>query len=438
MFADQLRIEGAVDISDKHAFLRGSFHFKPALNVAAGLPVLELDLDTEGRLGPGRHFLLAGTGGLKLLGKTFTTVSGELSPDGISLEANLSADSAEWKIKGFPIQNAELALRGHIDLAGPLPDVSFEGNGRLQIADVHIAGRCRINAGAGHWCLGASGSVNWQGRDWLQGAIELCNDRLTVQGRTEFALDLTPNQLPANIQIAGLVLNVSVGGSFSVRSSGRIAACSFDLQWTLAVKLPGSHANQSLPIASQRLPISLPSIPSSNSVTLIDLINIDGLTLFSLEGVSIPVPTISPTESTEIYLHPQVSINPAPFDLPFQLVTIDPGPSDDPNDPIPLTPLYSFTPSVNVPAFTLPIPVLSDSPPDSNPNQDPLLSIPWIGIDHIPLSGELRLDQLQLGLQLRWKDGKLGIWVIQSQQFVPFDSLPQLLTPGVLIVAQPV
>ena len=299
LFANQLRIEGTVDISHQHAFVRGKFEFTPGLKVSAGVPVLELAMTAEGRVGPGQNFLLTGSGELNLLGKTFNTVSGELSPDGLEIETRLNAGGGAWSIKGFELRDVEMALRGRVGFADSGPDILFQGSGRLRIADVRVEGNCSISANAGKWCLGASGRANWQGRDWLQGAIELCNDRLSVQGQTQFALNLTATQLPGNIQIAGLALTATIGGSFSIRASGRLAACSFTLDWTLAIKLPGSQANQSLPIASQRLSIDKPSIPSSSSVTLADLIDINGLTLFSLDGVSIPVPTISPTETTD-------------------------------------------------------------------------------------------------------------------------------------------
>ena len=433
LFANQVRIEGAVDISDKHAFVTGSLDFKPALNVSASIPVLELNLDAQGRVGPGRSFLLAGSGDLKLLGKTFSMVSGELSPDGLMLEAQLNPDSEDWSIKGFDLSDFEMALRGRVGFGGPVPDVLLEGAGKFQIADVRIEGQCRVSANEESWCLGASGSVNWQGRDWLQGAIELCSDRLSVQGQTQFALNLTPTQLPANIQIAGLVLTATVGGGFSVRSSGRLSSCSFDIDWTLAVKLPGSQANQSLPIASQRLHVSESTIPGNKSnVLLVDLINIDGLTLFELDGISIPVPTVSETETTDFYVHAGFPVNPPALTLPFSILTSNPGPSGDPNDagPLPLT--YWEQPSIDIPAFDLPIPFLSNEAPADDDDLLTSFSLPTIIPGEAPLSGGVRLDQLRLGLQLQWRNGKLGIWVVEKAQFIAFDSLP-FPTPGITL-----
>ncbi|MGB5651305.1 MAG: hypothetical protein WBM59_14605 [Sedimenticolaceae bacterium] len=309
----------------------------------------------------------------------------------------------------------------------------LEGAGKFQIADVRIEGQCRVSANEESWCLGASGSVNWQGRDWLQGAIELCSDRLSVQGQTQFALNLTPTQLPANIQIAGLVLTATVGGGFSVRSSGRLSSCSFDIDWTLAVKLPGSQANQSLPIASQRLHVSESTIPGNKSnVLLVDLINIDGLTLFELDGISIPVPTVSETETTDFYVHAGFPVNPPALTLPFSILTSNPGPSGDPNDagPLPLT--YWEQPSIDIPAFDLPIPFLSNEAPADDDDLLTSFSLPTIIPGEAPLSGGVRLDHLRLGLQLQWRNGKLGIWVVEKAHFIAFDSLP-FPTPGITL-----
>lgn len=428
LFANQLNISGSLDISDKHAFINGSFIFKPALNVTSSIPVLELNLDVQGRIGPERNFLLSGNGDLKLLGKTFSTVAAELSPDGIMLEAQLNPDSEDWVIKGFALSDFEMALRGRVGFRATVPDIQLEGAGKFKIADVLLEGQCQISANQDGWCLGASGKVHWQGRDWLQGAIELCNDRLHVQGQTEFMLNLIPNQLPANIQIAGLVLKAKISGAFSVRSSGRLSSCNFKLDWTLAIQLPGSQANQSLPIVSQHLNVNIPAISGNRSnVVLKDLIDIDGLTLFELDGISIPIPTVSSTESTTFYVNKGIPVDPPSLSLPFEILSLSStGPSGQTNTPSSVAFLYweRPKPSINIPAFNLPIPFLSNQPPEDDSNLLTTFSLPTIVEGVAPLSGGLRLDNLKLGLQLRWKDGKLGIWVTQKQEFIAFDSLP--------------
>ena len=427
LFANQLRIIGNVDISDQHALVSGTLAFTPELNISTHLPVLELTMSAAGSVGPGDHFSLTGNGDLRLLGKEFSTVFGELSPDRLMLETRLDADNSTWSIQGFELSNAEMRLRGEIKFGDALPDILFQGSGRLRIADVQIDGDCYISANAQKWCLGASGRVNWQGQDWLQGAIELCNDQLTVQGQAQFTLNLTlpPSDQPANIQTAGLVLTAAVGGSFSLRSSGQLAACNFTLDWTLAIKLPDFQDEQSLPIATQRISINKANIPgNSNEVDLVDLINIDGLTLFSLGDVTIPVPTVSGT--TDIYLHNSVSIDPSPVTFPIPLLTNEDTVNGVPTDPVPFIPrLYSYTPSVDIPAFNLPIPVLSTEPPPNSSDSNPLLSIPNI-LDEdqeIPI-GEVRLNDLKLNLKLQWKDEELGIWMKAGNnagRFITFD-----------------
>ena len=424
LFADALAVEGQVDISDRHAFVAGALSFAPPLFIAGSQRVLELALGAEGRVGPGRRFALAGEGSLKLLGKTFTRVAGELTPDGVALQAQLDADDEPWDLKGYKLQGVQLALRGRVGFGGALPELLFEGTGRMKIGDVDIDGQCRVSAGAGNWCLAAAGQLHWQGRDWLQGAVELCQSGLTVQGQTRFALQLTPPQGPANLQVASLVLSATVGGRFSVRSSGRLKACRFDLDWTLAVRLPGQQAEQMLPIAAQRLQIDLPEIASQASVKLADLITIQGLDLLPLAGASVPLPTLSDTGGTPVYLHLAVPVDPPAYSMGIKLITpIPPSPNAQPDH---LGFLYEVTPTINLPAFELPIPVLSDQPPQSNPGQAPLFTLPQIGVEDVGLDGTLRLDQVNFGLQLLWKDGVLGVKVVPTGQFVAFDALPSI------------
>ncbi|MCF6255975.1 MAG: hypothetical protein L3J98_06835 [Gammaproteobacteria bacterium] len=440
LFANQLSISGDVDISHQHAFIRGEFAFRPAFEVSQDIPVLDLTMTTEGRVGPGQSFLLAGSGTLHLMGKKFSAVSGELSPDGLTLEARLNAGKTDnWSINGFHLPKAEMALQGKIGFTGSVPDILFQGSGSLEIADVKIEGDCYINVNAQKWCLGASGRLNWQGQDWLQGGIELCNDRLTVQGQAQFVLDLTPD-LPGNIQVAGVVLSATIGGSFTLLSSGQLAACNFTLDWAMSIKLPGSQANQLLPVASQRLNINKPNIfDQEDSVTLADLINIDGLTLFSLEGVSIPVPTLSATDTDEdnsIYLYKSINIDPGPASLPFPLLTTRPQDSNDEDntfvagipainilgisEPNPLS-LYSETPKVNIGGFDVPIPYLSNVAPEDDQDADFLFSITTT---ETPISGEMTLNDFKLKLALKWENNRLGIWMEAGEnegKHIPFD-----------------
>lgn len=424
LFGDALVVEGAVDASDRHVFMAGDFAFAPALFISGSQRVLELALHAQGRLGPGRHFGLAGEGTLKLLGKTFSTVSGELTPDGVSLEARLEADSQPWNINGFALLNAQMALRGQVVFGAAMPALSFEGTTQLTVAGVQVSGQCRVAAGPTGWSLAAAGRLHWQGREWLQAAIELGSAGLTVQGQTSFALQLTPQSLPAGIELAGLVLSATVGGSLTVGATGRLVACRFHLDWTLAVRLPGQQAKQMLPIASQRLDIDHASLPNQNAVKLVDLITIDGLNLLPLDGITIPVPTVSTDGGTPIYLHTGVTVNPPAYSLGVTLLTpIKPSPSAVPDH---LGFLYEVTPTIDLPAVALPIPVLSNDPPASNPNQDPLFTLPNIGLGQVPLSGALQLDGVAFTLELWWQDGTLGLKVLPGGQFHPFASLPAI------------
>jgi hypothetical protein len=429
LFGDALAVDGELDLSERHAFVRGAIDFTPPQTVA-GQPLLALTLAVRGRVGPGAAFGLAGGGTLSVLGRPFAAVAGELSPQGLSLEARLDSSDEPWVVAGYSLAQPELALRGRIGFGGPLPEVDLAGRGGFGVGALRIDGDCHLAAGADGWRLGAAGRLHWLGRDWLQGAVGLSSDGLSVQGQTSFALQLTPSQLPAGIELAGLLLTATVGGRFGVRANGRLKSCALHVEWTLAVRLPGQQAEQVLPIASQQLDIEKAAIPAqTQTVVLAELVRFDGLDLLPLGGLTLPLPTLSPTGGTPVYLHTGVEVNPPPVALPVAVVVATVGNQDPPSGAdllgsVGFASLYTYTPSVNVPAVDLPIPVLSDEPPDDDPDADPLFTLPNITTQDTALPGAIRLDDVDFGLQLVWKDGALGIKVLPDGSFHAFDSLP--------------
>ena len=183
---------------------------------------------------------------------------------------------------------------------------------------------------------------------------------------------------------------------------------------------------QAVPIASQQLRVERSNIPSAASVTLADLIDIDGWSLMPLQGLTIPLPTLT-GDSVDLYLHDSIHVNPPGHTLPISLVSFSPPSSNaTPTYSLLGVDFYNYSPVVNIPGFDVPLPVLSDEAPADDPDADPLLSVPAIGLEEVTVNGELELSQLQLGLKLVWKDGELGIKVTQTGNFYPFASLPPL------------
>ena len=427
LFDDQLVFDVDIDVSDQHVACSGHLDFTPDLFVSGQQHLLALTLDVAGDIGPGENFLLAGSGSLSLFGRRFSDVEARLGRDGIALRARLAADTTTWSINGFALDDAELAVRGDLRFGASTPALLLEGSGRFTVNGALVDGRARLSAAGKDWCIGVGGRLHWQGRDWLQGQIELCRDQLTVGGRTDFALRLTPTQLPVNIEIAGLYLTASVSGSFTLRSSGTLKACAFDIDWTLSIQLPGGHALQALPIAAQQLRIERDNIGGAASVTLADLIAINGWSLLPLQGLTLPIPTFG-DDSVDLYLHDAIHVDPPSYTLPITLITtVPPAPGATPDITIPgIVNLYNHAPVVTLPDFDIPLPVLSDTPPEDNLAADPIISIPTITANQTEVSGELRLDNLQLGLKLVWQNGELGIKVAQTDAFHAFASLPPL------------
>ena len=433
LFNDAIVVDAALDIGNDHAAFRGRVDFSPDLFVSGQQRLLALSVDVAGRVGPGRHLLLTGGGDLELFGRACSDVAARLTEEGIGLRARIDVDGEVWRIKGFDLEDAELALRGEARFATSVPALRLEGDGRFAVNGLHVDGSCRITADADDWCIGVAGRLNWQGRDWLQGRLELCRDGLTAGGRTDFALDLTPAQLPAGIQLAGLYLTATIDGNFSVRASGRLRACAFDVAWTLSIRLPGGHSQQTIPIARQRLRVEREGISSRASVTLADLIEIDGWSLLPLQGLTVPLPVLSDSDQA-LYLHEGIHVDPPSFDFPITLLTASPPDSNaQPDYDLGLVSLYRYRPVIQPPDFDVPLPVVSDTPPTDG--ADPLFTLPQIRIEDVTIEGDVRLDRLKLGLKLVWKDGQLGIRVTQTGAFHAFDSLPSLtlLLTGTLL-----
>jgi hypothetical protein len=421
LFAEQIVIKGHVDISQEHVILAGQLEFEPAITVFENTPLMALHLSCEGRIGPQQLIALEGLGQLQLLGKSFTQVSGSIGYKKMQLSAQLNGNNQSWQLGLLPLTNVQMRLAGMVDFSSQNPQFALSGEGKFTVLGAGIEGQCSVKASGQNWMLGAEGQLFWQGRNWLDGGISIGSNGVTIQGNADFGLDLTPQQLPANIEIAGLHLNAAVSGKFSLNAQGQLLSWQFDLNWQLAIKLPGMQANQMLPIASQQINLHNSHSASEDMIVLFDLIAINGLNLFDLGSITVSVPVLDTEKGDAIYLHNSVNLDVDGDGFNFSYLTpVKPSPSSEPVFNF-IIQVYEDDIDVDVPEVTMPIPVLSSNPMYST--QAPLFRVPEISPSELSLDlGQLRLDLLQLHLQLVWKNDELGIWLEEKELFVSFSS----------------
>ena len=267
--------------------------------------------------------------------------------------------------------------------------------------------------------MAASGRLFWQGRNWIDGALVLRDDSVEISGRADFAVGLTPTQLPAGIEIAGLHLHATVSGRLTLNGAGQLVAWSFDLDWQLAVRLPGTDSRQALPIATQQLSVNGAHAGGTGVIELADLVAFNGLTLFDLAQFNLSVPTLDLASGQAIYLRSGLEID---VDGDGGEVTVlTPIKPDDDATPVFEIPgiigFYEEDIGVDMPGLSLPVPVLSTDP--ANTGDSPLLRVPGLGTEQVPL-GRIRFENTAFELKLAWRDGQLGVLVAGTDRFVPF------------------
>lgn len=421
LFAQQLLIEGELDVSHAHALINGTLTFAPDIFIA-GERLLALQADMQGRVGPGQTVALQGAGTLSLFGRAFAAGSVRIAERVVELSAEVGTNAriGSWSPAGLPLKQIRLALAGSLDFRMQLPALKLRGDGGFKLHGAQVDGNCRMEAQGDDWLLAASGRLFWQGRNWIDGSLTLSNDGIEISGRADFGIRLTPTQLPAGIEIAGLHLRASVSGRFRLNSAGQLVSWAFDLDWQLAVRLPGTDGKQALPIATQQLSVSGSHAGGDAAMPLADLIAFNGLTLFDLDQFSVPVPTLDAASGQAIYLRNslQIDVDGDGGDVSF-LTPVKPDDDATPVFEVPgIIGFYEDSVDVDLPGLSLPVPVLSTEAASNN--DVPLLRVPGLSIEQVPL-GRIRFENTAFALQLAWQDGKLGLLIAGDDHFVPFD-----------------
>lgn len=432
LFAQQIIMTGDVDISQSHVMIAGELEFKPDITLFTGTRVMELSMSCNGRVGPGAFIELEGEGNLKLMGKQFTSLSARVTNQLLEISASLGGRNQGWQLGPIELNKVEMQLSGRVRFNQSSPAFAFNGEGKFGLFGATVEGNCRIEANNQYWLLANSGKLFWQGRNWLDGAIVLSNEGVQLSGKADFGLDLTPNQLPGSINIAGLHLNAAVSGQFSLNNQGQLRNWKFDLDWQLSIKLPGTDSSQALPIATQHFEVSDSRNGNDELIELFDLINIENLTLFDLGNITLPIPTVDLDNGEGIYLHDSVSIDPDGDGFDLDIPTpFPPNLGAPPDGNIVGLPFWNYTVGSDLPSLELPVPVLSNEA--QNTGDNPLFKIPTFGTTDVTVPlGQLQLENVNFHLKLAWKkdennpNDQLGILVKgqggNGDKFIPFET----------------
>ncbi|MCB0018223.1 MAG: hypothetical protein KDE09_10575, partial [Anaerolineales bacterium] len=147
------------------------------------------------------------------------------------------------------------------------------------------------------------------------------NERLTISGRTTFALDLTPADLFGDINLASLYFTIDLSGSFELTAADGLKRVNLKVDWTLAARFPGQQ-KQILPLASQQKEVNKYNVGASG--TLRELLYIASVNFLPFGDFTIPVPVIDMEEGIDVYLS---------YDgfIPQLTLEAPPPPPDDPD-----------------------------------------------------------------------------------------------------------
>lgn len=284
-------LNGHVNASETHVFVEGTLDYQ--------VGGLTLAVSGRSRIGPGAAFELEGAGQLSIDGNSLLNVRGHITEQVASVEGTL--ELRDWRT---PLGNLPCALsariRGTVDLRKRVsPSFAFEGEGTLEVGGATVEGRAGIaRTPAGRNAAFAEGRLRWQGRDWLNGRIELRDGTVTVSGRTSLAFDLTAPNF-ANVQVANLFFELDLEGRFTLNANGGLAAfAEVKGSWQLAVQLPGANSMQ-----RQAFPIAMQSFNVGSGVTLnVKILEIRELKLLPT-SITIPTPQIDVTSTTPLRFH---------------------------------------------------------------------------------------------------------------------------------------
>jgi|GEM_PF-2549176 len=411
LFGNALRVRGEVDASQAHCLLIGDVEFTPDIMIVEKR-LISLVANVRGRIGPSNFVELVGKGQIYLFEKAFITAQLAITQNQIALSMYLGVsrnrEPDEWSVGGFVLSKPRVELEGSITFADQFPKVKLRGELGFSFFGASVQGRGQFETFRSSWLLFANGDLTWLDRQWLSGSIRVSSSGVTIQGQVDFTLPLSKQDLGAGMQIAGLVISVSLKGKFKLNELGQLVYWDFDANWKLAVQLPGTdNEQQSLPIASQSISIGDSHSGTNSLFELAELFTFDQLTIFDFSNVAISVPHIDIDNTTDFYPSTEEkSISGLSFNIPVATIFSHNSDGDENETLIPLV-LFSENTPISLSDTAVSVPVIRS---EQNSNRSNILfSLPTFSTEEVNLGNFSLEDQFEL--KLAWEQNKLGVIV---------------------------
>ncbi|HYP00829.1 MAG TPA: hypothetical protein VER76_11615 [Pyrinomonadaceae bacterium] len=302
-------LDATLSVSDTHCFVSGSFDL--ALGFVAGTQLFALRAGAEGRIGPGSRFRIGfaaavgdDSGGAQpgnFCGIPFASLSGTLSESGMEIETQFAQSANPWVAwpggAAFrpPLKVVEASLKGRIDPRKQnAPDFALEGALELQLFDdqgPRVKGHGGVSMRDGQLAAFAEGTLNWHGRDWLTGRIELNPKQVLIMGDVSLVLDLIPPDT-GNVQLSKLIVSIDLSGQFALKATGMIGEIKkLRARCLLALSFPG-RADQPFPLAMAEAALHEPAAISNPNLFKLALLNVGALLPIGTT-VNVPKPKLS-------------------------------------------------------------------------------------------------------------------------------------------------
>src|SRR6266545_1503422 len=285
-FGGALKITGMLDASESHLAVTGEMNF--SLGGTQLNPALELRASGGVHLGPGPKWGFDGRGELRLFDLTFANAAVNFNEREVSL--HLAIARRRWRLGQLQF---DTHVSGEFDgrISFPQngsPGLRLRGRGKIEALGGKLTGSLAVQADDHAVRVAAEGELIWFNKPWFAARIALGSDgSAEFAGRTSVALDLTPTDLPAGIQVASLFLRADFAARFTFDRSGEKLEHEIDIDWSLGIRLPGGAPGQTFVLAMQKMHVAA-HVPLD-----VELINVQGINFVPLSDLVLPIPEIT-------------------------------------------------------------------------------------------------------------------------------------------------
>jgi hypothetical protein len=299
-FNGAFTIAGALDASESHLAVSGELNFR--LGGTARRPIIALSADGATQIGPGPRWSFDGRGELRLFDLTLADATLRLNERELAVHAEITR--RRWRIGGLQF---DTHVSGELDgqLSFPRrgsPGLRLSGRGKIEALGASLTGSIAVRADQRSLQVSAEGELTWFNKPWFGARIALASDgSAEFAGRTSVALDLTPKELPAGIQIASLFLRADFAARFSFNRRGRPGRNDIDIDWSLGLRLPGGAPGQTFVLAMQKMHLG------TDGPVNAELINVQGINFVPFSDVVLPIPVIT-TSGNEQFIRARINI----------------------------------------------------------------------------------------------------------------------------------